>query len=107
MKPVAPVTRHTSSRDGSSGLPRNWVQSLTNGTSGALRRRVAVAMSRTTDQFLLAARSQSLSTASSASRNRSASRSLSVSGGSSLITSFLPAAIVMTRWSRCSGMTTS
>ncbi len=36
-----------------------------------------------------------------------ASASESVSGGSSLITSFLPAAIVITPWSRCSGITIS
>ena len=108
MKPVAPVIRQTSSRSGSIGLPRSSVSPATAGSGDDLRRvSVAVAMSRTTPQFLLAAPWQSASTASSAVRKSAASASDSVSGGSSLITSFLPAAIVITPWSRCSGITIS
>ncbi len=112
MKPLAPVTRQTSSRERSIGSPRSGVQSSAGAARGTRsfvgrRRSVAVAISRTTPQFLLPEPSQSVSTASSASRNSCASGSESVSGGSSLITSFLPAAIVITPWSRCSGMTTS
>ena len=109
MKPVAPVTRQTSSRDGSTARAAEAAPSRRPGhTAGVSRRRsVAVAMSRTTAQFLPAAPWQSASTASSASRKLRASGSESVSGGSSLITSFLPAAIVITPWSRCSGITIS
>ena len=71
----------------------------------ARRFSVAVAMSRTAAQLRPVAPWQSSSTASSAARNESISASETVSGGSSLITSFLPAAIVMTPWSRCSGIT--
>ena len=67
MNPVAPVIRQTSSRSGSIGLPRNGV-SPAPATSARPAASVAVAMSRTTPQFLLAAPWQSASTASSALR---------------------------------------
>ena len=56
---------------------------------------------------VLAGAVHSASTSSSAVEERLRLASDSVSGGSSLITSFLPAAIVITPWSRCSGITTS
>ncbi len=108
MKPLAPVTRQSSPRAGSTGRPRpGWLiasPTLARGVA-AQRRRGDVADD---GQVLARRRPRSRArTASSAPRKLCASASESVSGGSSLITSFLPAAIVIMPWSRCSGITTS
>ena len=106
MNPDAPVTRQRSSRVGSIGFPRRGAWIVRSGAADR-RRSVACAMSRTMPQFLLDDPRLSASTWSSAPRKLLASGSESVSGGNSLITSFFPAAMVMTPWSRWSGITMS
>ena len=51
MKPLAPVTRQTSSRERSTGAPRNGASATTRSFRVARRESVEVAISRTTDQF--------------------------------------------------------
>ena len=109
MKPLAPVTRQTSSRDGSTGLPRNGAADPLAGAASIApapeRRGGDVAHDR---PVLARGRRGTRRARRRARRGSCAPRlSESVSGGSSLITSFLPAAIVITPWSRCSGITIS
>ena len=109
MKPVAPVTRQAWSRDGSmrcrGTAPARPRRRLVRGAAPAQRRRRDVAHHAPVP----AAPSPGSRRAPRRARPGTCrtSSSDSVSGGSSLITSFLPAAIVITPWSRCSGITTS
>ena len=109
MNPVAPVTRQALSALRSSRRPRGGMIAGSVSSLPILERRVsvAVAISRTTPQLWLLEPWTSASTFSKRSRNRLTSSSVIVSAGSSLITSFLPPAIVITLWSRCSGITIS
>ena len=107
MKPVAPVTRQTLSRERSTRLPLNCV-SVERGAGSLLapaqRRDRDVAHHRPVLAGVALAVGEH---GVERPRNSAPPSSDSVSGGSSLITSFLPAAIVITPWSRCSGITTS